>query len=232
MKQSKKARQSAPAPEQFKNQALKGLSGLRIPEAKPDPPKVEAPPAPRQEEALDEDSLFQRAMRGVIEIPERPKAPEPRRFNLDQVDEDAEAAYELVQLVEGKLPFDITYTDEYIEGRVSGVASSVVQRLKQGEFAVQGVLDLHGLTRAEARDQVERFIRDSRHSGKRCVLIVHGRGLNSKDQTPVLKEALRAWFERGRGAIGGSVLAFCTARPVDGGWGAMYVLLRKPGFRP
>ena len=62
-------------------------------------------------------------------------------------------------------------------------------------------------------------------SGKRCVLIVHGRGLNSPDQIPVLKESLRVWL--GQKRTGKTVLAFATARPQDGGAGAVYVLLRR-----
>jgi DNA-nicking Smr family endonuclease len=57
------------------------------------------------------------------------------------------------------------------------------------------------------------------------VLIVHGRGLGSKDNIPVLKEKLQAWLTRG--AIGRHVLAFTSARPWDGGTGAVYVLLRS-----
>jgi DNA-nicking Smr family endonuclease len=98
-------------------------------------------------------------------------------------------------------------------------------RLRQGQFAVQSHLDLHGRTRVEARQEVEQFVVASRQRGLRCVLIVHGRGLNSRDQIPVLKQALKVWLARGR--IARSVLAFCTARPSDGGAGAVYVLLRR-----
>ena len=63
--------------------------------------------------------------------------------------------------------------------------------------------------------------------GKRCVLLVHGRGLHSPDQLPVLKEALLGWLAGGR--FGRLVLAFCSARPADGGAGALYVLLRRAG---
>ena len=62
--------------------------------------------------------------------------------------------------------------------------------------------------------------------GHRCVLIVHGRGHNSKDHTPVLKERLKSWLARGAAARK-VVLAFTTARPCDGGAGALYVLLRR-----
>jgi DNA-nicking Smr family endonuclease len=63
------------------------------------------------------------------------------------------------------------------------------------------------------------------------VLIVHGRGLNSKDNVPVLKERLKSWLAHG--SIGKIVLAFTTARACDGGAGALYVLLRRArGGRP
>ena len=81
------------------------------------------------------------------------------------------------------------------------------------------------MTRDEAQVAVSGFIEKSRLDGKRCVLIIHGRGLNSKDQIPVLKERVRTWLARGR--ISRQVLAFASARPCDGGTGALYVLLRR-----
>ena len=71
-------------------------------------------------------------------------------------------------------------------------------------------VDLHGLTRGEAKRAVEEFLRGARSSGKRCVLVVHGRGLHSKDHLPVLKDALRTWLSTARFAR--HVLAFATAR--------------------
>jgi DNA-nicking Smr family endonuclease len=90
---------------------------------------------------------------------------------------------------------------------------------------VQAHLDLHGLVSDEARPAVEKFLLRARADGRRCVLIIHGRGHGSKEGIPVLKERLKVWLTRGR--IGRGVLAFCTARPTDGGAGAVYVLLRK-----
>jgi DNA-nicking Smr family endonuclease len=74
---------------------------------------------------------------------------------------------------------------------------------------------------------VDRYLREARNQGKRCVLVVHGRGLHSKDQLPVLKDALRNWLASAR--FGRHVLAFASARQVDGGAGAIYVLLRRAG---
>ena len=151
------------------------------------------------------------------------------RYNI--VVDLAEAEYmssaALRALISGDAPFDLSDSDEFIEGRVAGLDHGVVRKLRRGEFAVQGHVDLHGLTRDEAKREVDRFLRAARQGGKRCVLVVHGRGLHSKDQLPVLKEALRSWL--GSARLGRHVLAFATARPVDGGAGAIYVLLRRPG---
>ncbi len=121
--------------------------------------------------------------------------------------------------------FDIQYTDEYIEGAIVGADSALLPKLRRGDFSIQAHLDLHGMTAAEARQAVERFILNSVNKGLRCVLIIHGRGLNSQDQIPILKERMRSWLKRGR--LKHLVLAFATAQPCDGGAGALYVLLRK-----
>jgi DNA-nicking Smr family endonuclease len=100
-----------------------------------------------------------------------------------------------------------------------------VRRLRDGAFALEAHLDLHGLDRHEAKSAVRDFIERARSEGRRCVLLVHGRGLGSKEGVPVLKERLREWLTRG--GIGRKVLAFASARPCDGGTGALYVLLRR-----
>jgi DNA-nicking Smr family endonuclease len=140
---------------------------------------------------------------------------------------DFEAIDALRALVSGEAPFDLADTDEYIEGRVAGLDQAIARRLRRGDYAVQGHVDLHGMTREEAKGAVDRYLREARNQGKRCVLVVHGRGLHSKDQLPVLKDALRNWLASAR--FGRHVLAFATARPVDGGGGAIYVLLRRAG---
>jgi DNA-nicking Smr family endonuclease len=140
---------------------------------------------------------------------------------------DLDALDELYALVRGDGPFDLSDGDEFVEGRVAGLDVQIVKKLRRGEFAVQGHVDLHGMTRDEAKREVEGFLRASRNAGKRCVVVVHGRGLHSKDQLPVLKDALRTWLSTARFAR--HVLAFATARPADGGAGALYVLLRRAG---
>jgi DNA-nicking Smr family endonuclease len=154
-----------------------------------------------------------------------PPVPPPVHGSVRHPDDDALEA--LRALVDGDAPFDISDGDEFVEGCVAGLDPAILRKLRHGEYAVQGHVDLHGLTREEARAEVARSLREARAVGKRCVLLVHGRGLHSRDQVPVLKEALRTWLVAAR--FGRHVLAFATARPEDGGTGALYVLLRRAG---
>lgn len=206
---------------------------------KPEPPKPEQkpwlkkaapkpPPPEPKEERLSDEEMFRQEMFGVSRLgtaPGRTRPIEQEREVVVRQSEEAEAYAQLSDLVEGVGPFDISDSDEYIEGIAPGLDKRLLSRLRRGDYAVQGHVDLHGLTREEARIRVEQFVAESITRNHRCVLIVHGRGLNSKDQIPVLKEAVRLWLVRGR--IARSVLCFATARPTDGGAGAVYVLLRR-----
>jgi DNA-nicking Smr family endonuclease len=142
---------------------------------------------------------------------------------------DLEVLAHLSDLVSGMAEMDIAFSDEYIEGSVKGFDRKLMQKLKDGLFAVQDHMDLHGCTRQEAELKVTEFLLRSYRLGLRCVLVVHGRGLNSEDHIPVLKERLPLWLNRG--PVKRIVLAFSTARPYDGGTGAIYILLRRPRGR-
>jgi DNA-nicking Smr family endonuclease len=197
------------------------------PPRKPVPPPVALPPPPREQ---SEEELWASATAGAQKVEQGPgrvgpKAPPALNGRVWYA--DLEAIDELRALVSGDAPFDISDSDEFIEGKTPGLDAAIVKKLRRGDYAVQGHLDLHGMTREEAKPLVEAFLKDSRRGGKRCVLVVHGRGLHSRDQLPVLKEALRTWF--GHGKFARHVLAFATARPADGGGGAVYVLLRRAG---
>jgi DNA-nicking Smr family endonuclease len=198
--------------------------------ARPEPARPAprpAPPAPREP---SEDELWRAATTGARRVERGPDtvAPRPPRGAPEAFwHPDLEAVDALRAIVSGEAPFDLSDGDEFVEGRAAGVSQEIVRKLRRGDFAVQGHVDLHGLTREEAKGAVEGFLRASRNGGKRCVLVVHGRGLHSKDQLPVLKDALRTWLSTARFAR--HVLAFATARPEDGGAGALYVLLRRAG---
>jgi DNA-nicking Smr family endonuclease len=100
----------------------------------------------------------------------------------------------------------------------------VAKRLHKGEFSIQGHIDLHGLTVVSAREAFENFLEESTATGKRMVLIIHGRGLSSPAK-PILKTKVIKWLTTGRWRKW--VMAFTSARLCDGGAGATYVLLRK-----
>ncbi len=202
---------------------------------KPEPAKAKAPPPPpaarkEKEKPLDEESaLFLEAIGEVAPVrsvkarvgpPEPPTAAQLRAPN-----EEAESLARLAELVSGQGEFDIVDSDSFIEGAVQGFDQGVMRKLRAGEFSTQATLDLHGFNREQARGELEGFIQKARIAGHRCVLVVTGRGLNSVDQVPVLKAGVQQWLTRGRAAK--QVLGFCTAKPKDGGAGAVYVLLRR-----
>lgn len=103
----------------------------------------------------------------------------------------------------------------------NGLASSVLRDLRRGRWVVQGEVDLHGLNREQSRQLLAEFIAECLHFGKRCVRVVHGKGLRSPQKTSVLRQLVRGWL-----AQRDEVLAYCQAKPQDGGEGALIVLLR------
>ena len=103
----------------------------------------------------------------------------------------------------------------------AGVRTQVSRRLRRGLYPVEAELDLHGLAQTAARLQLAEFIERSRDAGFRCVRIIHGKGYRSGARGPVLKAAVNLWLRRHL-----DVMAFVSARPIDGGAGAVYVLLR------
>lgn len=103
-----------------------------------------------------------------------------------------------------------------------GLQQGVLRKLRRGQFRVSGFLDLHGMTVAVARQALTEFLQRARRDNMTCVRIVHGKGNRSRHRGPVLKQKVNHWLRQRL-----EVLAFCSARPVDGGTGAIYVLLRR-----
>jgi DNA-nicking Smr family endonuclease len=188
-------------------------------------------PKEESRDLFDEDVLaFTEAMSDVRPLRGKRKiVPKARGSNARPSHPAANREREVIEhlrgLIEGSVQLDITFSDEYMEGAVKGFSRKLMKKLKQGLFPIQDYIDLHGLTTQEAEREVGHFLVASHKLGLRCVLIVHGRGLNSPDSEPVLKEKLPVWLNRGPSRK--IVLAFATAKPYDGGTGAVYVLLRK-----
>lgn len=192
---------------------------------RPAPGKPE--PVPAQADSQDDDSLLRQALHGVRRLNDsRPaRLPVQPPVSHTVVSEDAEVLAELSDLVSGQGPFDITETEEYTEGTRVGLDPRLVMRLRRGEFSVQAHIDLHGMIQVAAKGALATFILESVRKGWRCVLVVHGRGRGSPGGQPILKHATAQWLSRG--SLSGYILAFTTARPADGGAGALYVMLKR-----
>ena len=191
---------------------------------------------PATEGPDEEEELFREAMAGVEPIagPGAERVPLPVGMTKAPgflAREEAEVYARLVDLVSGDGPFELNYSDEYVDGAVVGLSPEIIRKLRNGDFSYQKYIDLHGCNRLQAREKVTRFLLEGFAGKWRCLLIVSGRGLNSEDKEPVLKRALVNWLTRA--PLKRIVLAFASARSCDGGAGAFYVLLRRnPGKAP
>lgn len=145
-------------------------------------------------------------------------APRPRKR-----EEDERKA--LRESLETPLTFEdrLDMGDEAAYLRV-GLPRRVLTDLRRGRWVVQGELDLHGMTRDEARASLAQFIAQALQQGRRCLRVIHGKGHGSPGRLPVLKHLSRGWLAQRE-----DILAFCQARPHDGGDGALLVLLQAGG---
>lgn len=187
--------------------------------------KVSANAMPSPEKAVSDEELFLSAMKEVLEIKEFREIPVPRKKAVPVQKKgpaESETLAVLEEIVLGKKPLDLCVTQEYVEWTNRNHKGDIIRKLREGRFSVQDCLDLHGLTLGEAETEVEEFLKDSLKKSRRCVKIIHGRGLRSP-KGPVLKEALIKWLSLRHRK---NVIAFVTARQCDGGLGALYVLLR------
>ncbi len=108
--------------------------------------------------------------------------------------------------------------------RFAGIDRANAERLKRGLHRIEARLDLHGMTQGEAHRALAAFIDASHDAGRRCVLVITGRGLGSSG-SGVLKSSVPRWLEEPE--LRRHVLAIATAQPHHGGAGATYLLLRR-----
>lgn len=173
-----------------------------------------------------EQALFARsvgpvqALRSPARVTHPRPAPEPQALQRQR--DEARVLHEAMSD-----EFDVStllQTDDHLSFARDGLGPDVPLKLRRGHWAVQAQIDLHGLRTEQAREALGQFLRQAQRAGLRCIRVVHGKGLGSPGRVPVLKTKVQRWLVQRA-----EVLAFVQARPLDGGAGALIVLLQSPG---
>jgi len=209
------------------NNPFSKLKGVKI--QAEDPPEEKAAPQPKasSDEAQTDAEIFAQAMTGTHPLGNTERIEPVKRTASALPDDDSLALEEFKNFATGDGPFDVQDTGEMLSGRAPGISLTILKRLQKGEFAFRSHIDLHGHTREQAHAAIGEFIANARRNDERCVLVVTGHGKSSPNGMSVLRETLPRWLSRA--PVSTHVLCFCTAKRVDGGPGAFYVLLRKAG---
>jgi len=172
----------------------------------------------------DDTALFHTAMRGVKPLNRGGRAPlRPLRPSPIPRPSPRDEPQDFVDALSDPIPGnEAEETEEVLSYLRPGMGRLTLRKLRRGFWIVQAELDLHGMTRIEARQQLAAFLNACKKRGLRCVRIIHGKGLGSRNRAPVLKTNVRHWLMQRD-----EVLAFCQARAADGGGGAALVLLKS-----
>ena len=166
---------------------------------------------------------FRRAFAGVKPLKRAKRvalhSPAPAPVPLQRQRDESAA---LAESLAGPLTTEeVLESDEELSYLRDGLSRQVLRQLRRGHWVIQDGIDLHGMNRDEAAVAVAGFLNECAGRGLRCVRIVHGKGLGSRNREPVLKSKLRKWLPQRA-----DVLAFCQAPANDGGSGALWLLLR------
>lgn len=185
----------------------------------------------REQVAAQEANLFRNSVGDVKVIPQRDKLPlhqakpaTPLTPRQQEDDDQAVLRESLSDLFEVDALME---ADPALSYARAGVGADVVRKLRKGHWPIQDELDLHGLRRDQARDLIGEFLRQATRRNYRCLRVIHGKGFGSKSQEPMLKSMVHSWLVQKD-----EVVAFCAARPSDGGDGALVVLLQTALQRP
>jgi len=193
------------------------------PPAKAPGERKEPPATPIPSQKPDDATLFAQAMDNVHPINARGRDLAPAVQSLQPM--RTKALANMDDIFFEKLEFSLEYTDEFIQGHVLGLDSLVLEKLKAGAYSPEAHVDLHGQNMEQAYATLTQFVRHAYQNGKRHLIVVTGRGKNSPGGVSILRERVQAWLTRE--PFKRVVLGFCSAKPEDGGAGAVYLLLRK-----
>ncbi len=168
--------------------------------------------------AVDGATPLHNSKRIILDLPK--PSPRPRQRELDEAAAIAESLHAPLEVDDW---LDLGDADSFLR---PGLPRTLLRDLRRGRWTIQSHIDLHGLNRHEAHEAVALFLAEAQSAGKRCLRIIHGRGLGSPNRQGVLRELVKGWLGRRK-----DVLAFCHAPPNDGGDGALWVLLRASNTR-
>ncbi len=179
--------------------------------------------AGKEQPANDPVQEFLEAVRDVTPLPQTNRvahaATPPAPVPFQRLQDDREV---LRDSLSDQIPAELELeTGEALSFARPSVSRQELRKLRAGHWAIQDQLDLHGMRTDGARTLLADFLALAVKRGLRCVLVVHGKGFGSKNGEPVLRRKVASWL-----AQRGNVLAFCQARPADGGSGAVVILLK------
>jgi len=127
----------------------------------------------------------------------------------------------LIETLQGGIENQEKSTSQFLEFHRIGLSKRVIRKLQKGSYSIQAELDLHGMTVNNVNEELKSFINSCVLHNYKCVRVIHGKGLGSGDRGPVLKYEVTRLLKKWK-----QVVAFVSARQVDGGTGALYVLLK------
>ncbi|WP_137939243.1 Smr/MutS family protein [Chitinivorax sp. B] len=200
--------------------ALSRLKALRKRLVQQSIPTVKPAPIPADE--LDKQ-VFNAAMKDVMPLRHQPRValnpPKPWPVaRQHELDEQQALVDSMSDWSEWEFGPETGNEPAYVR---QGMRRDTLKKLRRGHWVVEAQIDLHGLTVDEARFEIAQFLYLCKRDNKRCVRIIHGKGLGSKNRESVLRAKVPGWLTQRD-----EVLAFCQARKVDGDSGALIVLLR------
>jgi len=173
----------------------------------------------------DPKEAFREAVKDVTPLPQRDRVvhapPRPPPLPLQRLQDDKQALQDSLSEAGPEPDLDAGEALAFLR---DGMSPQVLRRLRAGFWAVQDEIDLHGARADEARALLVDFLNAAQRRGLRCVRVIHGKGLGSRNREPVLKRKVASWLTQR-----GDVLAYCEARPAEGGGGAVMVLLQARG---